>query len=72
MHAVIQNNGEIILRYDKGYVTHYKSQHQCLTLKITKVIKQILFSNIVTLNKKIEMIENMFKKNEENITDNNS
>lgn len=64
MQIIRGDKSEILLKYDTGAATYYKSAHEINSLVLPENIKQLMFSSGVSLNKKIEAIESLFTKKE--------
>lgn len=64
MQIIRADKGEILLKYDTGVATFYKSQSEVNSIVLPEDVKQLLFSSSHNLNKKIETIEALFIKTE--------
>ena len=64
MQIIRGDKSEILLKYDTGAATFYKSQNEINSLVLPENIKQLMFTGSTSLNKKIEAIESLFTKKE--------
>ena len=64
MQIIRGDKSEILLKYDTGAATYYKSVNEVSSLILPENVKQLMFSSGVSLNKKIEAIESLFVKKE--------